>query len=53
MTDNLNFMTPELLKRRKDYHKKVDVYAFRVVFFIILIKGEYPEIGLFEMSNGK
>ncbi|KAK8840994.1 hypothetical protein M9Y10_027831 [Tritrichomonas musculus] len=33
--------------------KKVDVYAFGVVVFLILTKGEYPKISLYDVGAGK
>ena len=53
MVGSLQFMSPELLQGRKDYDQKVDVYAFGVVVFIILTKGEYPDISIAEVANGK
>lgn len=52
MTGTLNFMAPELI-RAKDYDEKVDVYSFGVVAYIILMKGEYPNINVFDVYEGK
>ena len=52
MTGTLNFMAPELI-RAKDYDEKVDVYSFGVVVYIILMKGEYPNINVFDVYEGK
>ena len=53
MAGTLKYMSPELLGRRRDYDEKVDVYAFGVVLFAILTKGEYPDISIIEIGNGK
>ena len=45
-------MAPELLQERTDYDEKVDVYAFGVVVFQILMKGEFPRIGIAEVISG-
>ena len=37
------FMAPELFKKKGNYTEKVDVYAFGVILYFILTKGEYPE----------
>lgn len=52
MAGTLNFMAPELI-RAKDYDEKVDVYSFGVVVYIILMKGEYPNINVFDVYEGK
>ncbi|KAK8840115.1 hypothetical protein M9Y10_031053 [Tritrichomonas musculus] len=52
MTGTLKYMAPELLQERTDYDEKVDVYAFGVVVFQILMKGEFPRIGLAEVISG-
>lgn len=53
MAGTLKFMAPELIQGRKNYDEKVDVYAFGVVVFMILSKGEYPEISISDVANGK
>ena len=53
MAGTMKYMSPELLQGRRDYDEKVDVYAFGVVLFVILTKGEYPEISVAEVSTGK
>ncbi|KAK8850305.1 hypothetical protein M9Y10_018434 [Tritrichomonas musculus] len=53
MTGTLKYMAPELLQERSDCNEKVDVYAFGVVVFAILTKGELPKIGLGDVANGK
>ena len=52
MIGSLPFMSTELLQGRKDDDQKVDVYAFGVVVFNILTKGEYPDISFAEVANG-
>ena len=47
------YMAPELLQEKNDYNEKVDVYAFGVVVFLILTKGEFPKISPNEILNGK
>lgn len=37
------FMAPELFKKKGKYDNKVDVYAFGVVLYYILTKGDFPE----------
>lgn len=53
MAGSLKFMAPELIQGRTDYDEKVDVYAFGVVVFMILTKGEYPNISIQDVGNGK
>ena len=53
MAGSLNYMAPELLQRKKNYDEKVDVYAFGVVVFLILTKGQYPDINIVEVGTGK
>lgn len=53
MTGSLHFMSPELIQGRTDYDEKVDVYAFGVVLFLILTKGQYPEISIADVGAGK
>ena len=53
MTGTLKYMAPELLQERTDYDEKVDVYAFGVVVYLILTKGEFPKISVIEVGNGK
>ena len=53
MTGTLKYMAPELLQERTDYDEKVDVYAFGVVVFLILTKGEFPKIGMADVILGK
>ncbi|KAK8846470.1 hypothetical protein M9Y10_020493 [Tritrichomonas musculus] len=45
----LKFMAPELLQERTDYDEKVDVYSFGVVVFLILTKGEFPDISVVDV----
>lgn len=37
------FMAPELFQQKSQYDYKVDVYAFGVILFFILTKGQFPE----------
>lgn len=37
------FMAPEIFKKNVKYTEKVDVYAFGVILYFILTKGDYPE----------
>lgn len=53
MVGTINYMAPELVKGRKDYNEKVDVYAFGVVVFMILTNGEKPDITIFDVGAGK
>lgn len=53
MVGTINYMAPELVKGRKDYNEKVDVYAFGVVVFMILTNGEKPDITMFDVGAGK
>lgn len=53
MTGTLVYMAPELLEGRTDYDEKVDVYAFGVVVYQILMKGEFPNIGIADVIKGK
>ena len=53
MTGTLKYMAPELIQERTDYNEKVDVYAFGVVVYLILTKGEFPKISLHDVGNGK
>ena len=53
MAGTLKYMAPELLQERKDYNEKVDVYAFGVVVFKILSKGEYPDVSIADIVTGK
>ena len=53
MTGTLKYMAPELVQERDDYNEKVDVYAYGVVVFLILTKGEFPKISLHDVGNGK
>ncbi|KAK8871785.1 hypothetical protein M9Y10_007526 [Tritrichomonas musculus] len=53
MAGTLKFMAPEHLQGRTDYYEKVDVYAFGIVVFLILIKGKYPEISIADVAGGK
>lgn len=53
MTGTLKYMAPELLNESTDYDEKVDVYAFGVVVFLILTKGEFPKIGFSDILHGK
>ncbi|KAK8871913.1 hypothetical protein M9Y10_007659 [Tritrichomonas musculus] len=46
-------LAPELLLEQAHYDEKVDVYAFGVVVFQILTKGEFPKVSLGEVANGK
>lgn len=48
-----HFMAPELVQERSDYNGKVDVYAFGVIVYMMMTKGEYPNISQFEVGNGK
>ena len=52
MTGTLKYMAPELVQERDDYNEKVDVYAYGVVVFLILTKGEFPKISLHDVGNG-
>ena len=49
----LQFMAPELLKKRGKYNEKVDVYAFGVVMYYVLTDGELPKISIVDVGNGK
>lgn len=49
----LKFMAPELVQEKTDYNEKVDVYAFGVVVYLIVMKGEFPKISLVEVGTGK
>ena len=53
MAGTLMYMAPELVQGRTDYDEKVDVYAFGVVVFMILTKGEIPKISLYDVGAGK
>lgn len=53
MVGTLNYIAPELVKGEKNYDQKVDVYAFGVVMFMDLMKGEKPNITSFEVATGK
>lgn len=53
MTGTIKYMAPELLLEQAHYDEKVDVYAFGVVVFQILTKGEFPKVSLGEVANGK
>ena len=53
MTGTLKYMAPELVQEKTDYDEKVDVYAFGVVVFLILTKGEFPKISLADVGAGK
>lgn len=37
------FMAPELMKKNSNYDNKVDVYAFGVIMYFILTKGDFPD----------
>ena len=43
----------ELLLERTDYDQKVNVYSFGVVVFMILTKGDFPDISVTDFGNGK
>lgn len=48
----LPFMAPELFNQKGKYNEKVDVYAFGVVMYFILTKGEMPDFtGIGEYGN--
>lgn len=49
----LKYMAPELVLERTDYDEKVDVYAFGVLVYAIVTKGEFPKISLVDVGNGK
>ncbi|KAK8838286.1 hypothetical protein M9Y10_035709 [Tritrichomonas musculus] len=49
----LSYMAPELIQGRKDYDEKVDVYAFGVVVFLVLTKGEEPRISIADVAAGR
>lgn len=49
----LKYMAPELILERTDYNEKVDVYAFGVLIYVIVTKGEFPNISLVDVGNGK
>lgn len=53
MAGTLNYMAPELVRGRKDYDEKVDVYAFGVVVFMILTKGQKPDASIADVADGK
>ncbi|KAK8894663.1 hypothetical protein M9Y10_023100 [Tritrichomonas musculus] len=53
MKGTLKYMAPEIFQERKDYDEKVDVYAFGVVVYLILTKGEFPKISVADVSAGK
>ena len=48
----LKFMPPEILND-DEYDQKIDVYAFGIIVYFILTKGEYPRIGIAEVAAGK
>lgn len=48
----LKFMPPEILND-EEYDQKIDVYAFGIIVYFILTKGEYPRIGIAEVAAGK
>lgn len=47
------FMAPELLAEKDDYNEKVDVYAFGVVVYFILTRGQLPNMNLFDIMHQK
>ena len=49
----LVFMAPELYDNNKPYNEKVDVYSFGIVMYYILSKGQYPDISIKDVVNGK
>lgn len=53
MAGSLKFMAPELLQGKTDYNEKVDIYAFGVVLYLVLNRGEYPNISVIDVGNGK
>ena len=52
-TGTIKFMAPELLNENENYSEKVDVYAYGVVLFFVMSNGEYPQIGIKEVADGK
>ncbi|KAK8842123.1 hypothetical protein M9Y10_026350 [Tritrichomonas musculus] len=52
-TGILKYIAPELLQEKTKYDEKVDVYAFGVVVYQILMKGEFPKIGFADVILGK
>ena len=53
MVGTLKYMAPEVLKESKDYNEKIDVYAFGIVVFLILTGGEFPNLTIEDVLNGK
>ena len=52
MAGTLSFMAPEIILRSKNYNEKIDIYSFGVVVYMILTKGQLPDIGLVEVGAG-
>ena len=53
ITGTLKYMAPELILEKTDYDEKVDVYAFGVVVYLIVMNGEFPKISFVDVGNGK
>lgn len=49
----MKLMAPELLLERNDYDQKNDFYSFGIVVFLILTKGDFSDISVFNVGNGK
>lgn len=52
LAGTLNYMAPELVRGRKDYDEKVDVYPFGVVVFMIFTKGQKPDVSIADVADG-
>lgn len=46
------FMAPELI-RNEEYNEKVDVYAFGVLIYFMINDGNFPQISIFDIGNGR
>lgn len=52
MAGTLMFMAPEILQGKTDYNEKVDIYAFGIVVYFIVTKGEYPKFNITDVVKG-